>query len=163
EIRNPQRNIPLSLLSGVLIVVALYLGANLAYYLMVSGPEMAVKGKETSVATIYALRLLGDLGAAAVSAAIMCSAFGALNGNLLVGPRMLFAMGEDGLAPRWLRSVHPGWGTPAAAIAVYAGWGSLQVLAVAVLTELRVLDPKKSHFDMLTDFAMFGAVIFETM
>ncbi len=162
EIRNPQRNIPLSLLTGVLIVVALYLGANLAYYLMVAGPEMAAL-KETSVATVYALRLLGSIGAAAASAAVMCSVFGSLNGNLLVGPRLLFAMGEDGLAPRWLHSVHPRWQTPAAAIAVYAIWASLQVLAVAVLTAAGVLKEGKSHFDTLTDFAMFGAVIFETM
>jgi amino acid transporter len=164
EVRNPQRNLPLSLLVGVLIVVSLYLGANLAYYLMVPGPEIAaLKGKDTSVATVYALRLLGDLGAAAASAAIMCSVFGSLNGNLLVGPRLLFAMGEDGLAPRSLNTIHPRWRTPAAAIAVYAGWSSLQVLVTAVLTSVGVLDPKKSHFDILTDFAMFGAVIFETM
>jgi amino acid transporter len=164
EIREPQRNIPLSLLAGVFIVVALYLGANLAYYLMVPSADIAaLKGKDTSVATVYALGLLGNLGAAAASAAIMCSVFGSLNGNLLVGPRLLFAMGEDSLAPRWLHSVHPRWGTPASAIGVYAIWACLQVIVVALLTQTGVLDPKKSHFDMLTDFAMFGAVIFETM
>ncbi|MFO0845907.1 MAG: APC family permease [Gemmataceae bacterium] len=164
EVRNPCRNLPLSLLAGVLVVVALYLGSNLAYYLMVPGGEIAaLKGKDTSVATVYALRLLGDLGAAAASAAIMCSVFGSLNGNLLVGPRLLFAMGEDGLAPGSLHSVHPRWRTPAAAIAVYAVWPCLQVIAAAALTATGVLDPRKSHFDMLTDFAMFGAVIFETM
>src|SRR5262249_11487020 len=66
EVSRPQRNIPLSLLSGVAIVVALYLGANLAYYLAVPGPEMA-ELKDTSIATVFALRLLGSLGAAAAS------------------------------------------------------------------------------------------------
>lgn len=162
EVRNPQRNIPLSLLAGVGIIVALYLGANLAYYLVVSGPEMA-QLKDTSVATVFSLRLIGSLGAAAASATIMCSVFGSLNGNLLVGPRLLFAMGQDELAPRWLARVHARWRTPAAAIAVFALWASLQVLGVAILTSMQLLDPTKSHFDMLTDFAMFGAIIFETM
>jgi amino acid transporter len=162
EIKNPQRNIPLSLLTGVGIVVALYLGANLAYYLVVSGNEMKDL-KDTSVATVFSLRLLGSLGAAAASAAIMCSVFGSLNGNLLVGPRLLFAMAEDTLAPRWLSNIHPRWRTPAAAIAVYAIWACLQVLTVALLTEHGHLDPTKAHFDILTDFAMFGAIIFETL
>ncbi|MFO0879072.1 MAG: amino acid permease [Gemmataceae bacterium] len=164
EVRNPQRNLPLALLLGVGIVVLLYLGSNLAYYLMVPGADMAaLRSKDTAVATAYALRLLGPLGAAAASAAIMCSVFGSLNGNLLVGPRLLFAMSNDGLAPRLLSRIHPRWHTPAAAIAVLAIWASLQVLAVAALTEFDLLDRRKSHFDMLTDFAMFGAIIFETM
>src|SRR5215475_5529690 len=93
----------------------------------------------------------------------MCSVFGALNGNLLVGPRLLYAMGEDGLAPRALGAVHPRYHTPAVAILVMAGWSVLLVVGVAVLTEGGIVDPEKSHFDILTDFAMFGAVIFETM
>jgi len=109
----------------------------------------------------------------------MCSVFGALNGNLLVGPRLLYAMGEDGLAPRALGSIHPRYQTPAAAIAVLTVWAVLLILVVAVLTASPILpvrteqgdwkvgvpplDPTKSHFDRLTDFAMFGAVIFETL
>jgi basic amino acid/polyamine antiporter, APA family len=177
EVRTPQRNLPLALLGGVVIIVGLYLGANLAYYLTLSGDELA-KLTGTPAATAFALRLLGSLGSAAASAAIMCSVFGALNGNLLVGPRLLYAMGEDGLAPRALGSVHARYQTPAAAIGVLAAWSVLLVLVVAVLTVSPIfpvrtpeggwlwvpaLDPTKSHFDRLTDFAMFGAVIFETL
>src|SRR5690606_19685238 len=96
EIHTPQRNIPLALLLGVGTIIALYLGANLAYHLVVPSDEMA-KLRDTTVATEFSLRLPGPLGAAAASAAVMCSVFGALNGNLLVGPRLLYAMGEDGL------------------------------------------------------------------
>src|SRR5581483_332914 len=162
EIRTPQRNIPLALLAGVAIIIFLYLGANLAYYLIIPQPEMAGL-KTTTVATEFSLRLLGPLGAAAASAAVMCSVFGALNGNLLVGPRLLYAMGEDGLAPRALGVVHARYRTPALAIAVLAAWSSLQVVTVALLTWLGWLEESKSHFDRLTDFAMFGAVIFETL
>src|SRR5262249_9858423 len=110
EVRNPQRNIPLALLSGIGIVIALYLGANLAYYLVIPWGEMAGL-KDTTVATVFSLRLLGPVGAVAMSAAVMCSVFGALNGNLLVGPRLLYAMGEDGLVPAALRAVHPRYHT----------------------------------------------------
>jgi amino acid transporter len=98
-----------------------------------------------------------------MSTAIMFSVFGALNGNLLVGPRVLYAMGEDGLAPRVLGEVHARYRTPAVAILVLAGWSVLLVLGVAGLTRLGVLPPDKSAFDVMTDFCMFGAVIFETL
>jgi APA family basic amino acid/polyamine antiporter len=162
EVRRPQRNLPLALLAGVAIIIALYLAANLAYYLVVPHGEM-IQLQGTTVATAFSLRLLGSLGAAAASAAVMSSVFGALNGNLLVGPRLLYAMGEDGLAPQRLGEVHPRYRTPALAIAVLAAWSSLQILMVAFLTWIGVLAESKSHFDRLTDFAMFGAVIFETL
>jgi amino acid transporter len=162
EVRRPQRNLPLALLSGVAIIITVYLGANLAYHLVIPRGEMA-ELKQTTVATEFGLRLLGSLGAAAASAAVMCSVFGSLNGNLLVGPRLLYAMGEDGLAPRSLGVVHARYRTPALAITVLAGWSALQVVTVALLTWIGLLEESKSHFDRLTDFAMFGAVIFETL
>jgi amino acid transporter len=180
EIRTPQRNIPLALLAGVGIIIFLYLGANLAYYLIIPQHEMAkmkeltqeerqamspeeLENHSNTVAIGFSRKLLGPIGAAAAAAAVMCSVFGALNGNLLVGPRLLYAMGEDGLAPRALSEVHARYHTPALAIWVLAGWGATLVVVVAALTDLGWLDPGKSHFDRLTDFAMFGAVIFETM
>lgn len=175
EVRNPQRNLPLSLLGGTLIVIFVYLGANLAYYLIIPQAEMA-KIKDTTVATAFSLRLLGPIGAAAASAAVMCSAFGALNGNLLVGPRLLYAMGEDRLAPRFLGAVHPRFHTPAWAILFMGGWASTLVLLAAALTRTRLpelslfgftldinVPRNKALFDILTDFAMFGALIFETL
>jgi amino acid transporter len=163
EVRNPQRNLPLALLGGVLIVVALYLGVNLAYALVLPSREMAALPGTTTVATEVCLRLIGPLGAALASAAVMTSVFGALNGNLLVGPRLLYAMGQDGLAPAALHRVHPRYHTPALAIMVLAAWSSLLVLGVAGLTQMAWLKEGKSPFDVLTDFAMFGVIIFETL
>ncbi len=163
EVKDPRRNIPLALIVGTCIVMFLYLGANLAYYLILTPAEIAAVSGTTTVATQFSLRLLGSVGAAMASAAVMCSVFGALNGNLLVGPRLLYAMGEDGLAPRALSAVHPTFRTPALAIAAMGLWACGLVVGVAVLTETGALAPGKQHFDTLTDFAMFGAVIFETM
>jgi APA family basic amino acid/polyamine antiporter len=162
EVRRPQRNIPLALLAGVGIIMVLYLGANVAYHRVIPQAEMAGL-RNTTVATEFSLRLLGPIGAVVASAAVMCSVFGALNGNLLVGPRLLYAMGEDGLAPRALGEVHPTYRTPAVAILVMAAWSAFLVVAIGILTDLGYLAPDKSHFDVMTDFAMFGAVIFETL
>ena len=131
--------------------------------------------RDTTVATEFCFRLLGPAGAVVASAIVMMSVFGALNGNLLVGPRLLFAMGHDGLAPRKLQELHPRFGTPALATAVLAGWSCLLVLGLGALlqTDLPLFDSgqvtpdgkpvKKSPFDVVTDFAMFGATTFETL
>ena len=132
--------------------------------------------KNTPVASEFAFRLLGPTGGAVISAAIAISTFGALNGNLLVGPRTLFAMSRDGLAPRRLVAIHPRYHTPAAATLVLAGWSMALVLIGAGLTQVQLpqfqisgwtinpnLSPDKPLFDVLTDYAMFGAVLFETM
>jgi amino acid transporter len=175
EVKNPQRNIPLAFLAGVGIVIFLYLGANLAYHLVIPQHEMAALTGTTVVAE-FARRLLGPVGTTLASGAVMCSVFGALNGNLLVGPRLLFAMGEDGLAPRSLGAIHRRFHTPVLAIAVMAIWSNLLVVGAAALSRFPLpvlelgdyvidLNPPedKPLFDMLTDFAMFGAVIFETL
>jgi APA family basic amino acid/polyamine antiporter len=161
EVTNPQRNIPVALLTGVGILIALYLGTNFSYSLVLTQQEMA-QMRET-VAIGYCRVLLGRVGVGLAAAAIMCSVFGALNGNLLVAPRQLYAMGEDGMAPRALGKIHPTYRTPAWAILVFAVWASILVLGTAALTRLKLLPEDKDHFDILTDFAMFGAVIFETM
>jgi len=76
---------------------------------------------------------------------------------------LLYAMGEDGLAPRSLGAVHPRYRTPAVAILVMAAWACSLILGVAFFTWCRLLPEGKAHFDILTDFAMFGAVVFETL
>lgn len=175
EIRDPDRNIPRALLGGVLLLVGLYCSVNVAYYLVLPRPEMAGL-KETTVATEFCLRLFGPVGAVVASAAVMTSVFGSLHGNLLVGPRLLYAMGRDGLAPGWLNRLHPRYATPAVATFVYAGWSCLLVVGAGLLIRnplpavplgVAELDlnfpPGKAPFDVVTDFAMFGAVAFETL
>ena len=175
EVKNPQRNIPLALLSGVLILIVLYVSVNLAYYLIIPGPEI-VAIENRSVAGEFSLRILGPIGLVVASTAIMISVFGSLNGNLLVGPRLLYAMGLDGLAPKALSRLHPRYATPALAEAVLAGWSVLLVIVVAILTSYRLpaiefgstivdvnLPEGKKPFDVITDFAMFGAISFETL
>ena len=89
------------------------------------------------MATEFSLRLLGPIGAAAGVGGDHVLGLRGLNGNLLVGPRLLYAMGEDGLAPRSLGAVHPRYRTPALAILVMGVWAALLVLVAALLTESR--------------------------
>jgi APA family basic amino acid/polyamine antiporter len=157
EIRNPGRNIPLALIGGMLLVTLLYVTVNIAYYLVVPRGEMIQQGRDIPVATLFAMRLLGRLGVMLASAAVMTSVFGALNGNLLVGPRLLFAMGRDRLVPHGLARLHPSYQTPAVATITLAAWSVLLVVVVALL------QPGRGMFDTLTDYAMFGALSFETL
>jgi amino acid transporter len=162
EVRRPQRNLPLALFAGVGTIIVLYLGANLAYSLVMPQAELAATEDRTVVAA-FGRALLGPAGTAAASAVLMCSVLGALSGNLLAGPRMLYALGEDGLAPRALGTVHPRYHTPAWAILVQAVWACGLVLAVGALLALGWLPSGRNAFDVLTDYAIFGAVCFETL
>lgn len=175
EVQNPRRNIPLALLVGTMTIMVVYVSANFAYYLVMPGSVMTGL-VDRPVAAEFGLRLLGPIGLMLVSAAIMTSVFGALNGNMLVGPRLLFAMGRDRLAPSFLGDLHARWRTPTAAIAILAAWAMLLVMAVALLKQYRVpvinlagwpldlnLRPEVNSFDVLTDYAMFGALSFETL
>jgi amino acid transporter len=160
EVKKPQRNIPIAFLAGTGIIVLLYLGANLAYHLVIPQDTMAALPGNVTVVSYFGQSLLGPIGALLASAVVMISVFGALNGNILVGPRLLYAMGEDGMAPRALSRLHAQYRTPVLAIAVLVGWSGLLVILGGVMTDL---PGGKSLFDTLTDFSMFGAVIFETL
>jgi basic amino acid/polyamine antiporter, APA family len=133
----------------------------LAYHLVVSRADMIGLSDTRPVATEFSFRLLGSTGLLLASLALMISVFGALNGNLLAGPRLLFAMGRDNLAPHALCQLHSRFGTPARAVAVLAGWSILLVVGAGILKDTGVLE--KPSFDVLTDYAMFGAVSFETL
>jgi amino acid transporter len=175
DVKDPNRNIPLAVIGGVLLLILLYCGANLAY-LLVLPREQAVARTDTPIATEYCLALLGPVGVVIASAIIMTSVFGSLNGNLLVGPRLLFAMGKDRLAPVALSELHPRYRTPFLATAVLAGWSCLLVVGVGALTQYKLpaiplgftdlnlnVPEGKSPFDIMTDFAIFGSVTFETL
>jgi amino acid transporter len=120
EVRDPQRVLPRALLLGTTLVVAVYLGANAVYLHLVTLPRMP---GSPLVAADAAAAILGSAGVVFVSAAVMISTFGTLNGSTMTGPRVFYAMAEDGLFFRRLAEVHPRFGTPAACIVLAAGLG----------------------------------------
>ncbi len=169
------RNIPLALFGGIGILIVLYLAANFAYYGALSMTELAASGEHA--AETMASKLLGPLGATIVTAIVMCSAFGAINSNLLISPRVAFAMGRDGLFFRGLGRVHANHQTPAVAIVVQALMamalvvvsGLLKTLMAGVdasatppglLRKVIVTLQQESIFTLLTNFVIFAASIF---
>jgi len=125
ETRDASRTIPRALLLGTLIVTVCYAGLN-AIYLRVL-PLDAVRAS-TRVAADAADALLGGGGASLVAALVLVSTFGAVNGIILSGPRVYYAMAEDGLLFRWLGAIHPRFQTPHRALALQAVWASFLAL-----------------------------------
>ena len=124
ETRNPEKTIPKALLIGSLTVTAIYVALNAAY-LYALPLERVISS--TRVAADAARALAGTRGAAAISALVILSSLGVLNGVILAGPRAYFAMAEEGLAFRWLGSIHPRFHTPHLAILAQALWSSVLV------------------------------------
>ena len=118
EIRNPQRNIPLSLIWGVATVGALYILVNAAVqYVM---PAAAVAGSERPASDAVAL-VLGRAGAGLVSAGMAVSMLVTLNGSIMSGARVPFAVARDGYFFEGMAAVHPRFHTPSVAIIVQCG------------------------------------------
>ncbi|HEX7052213.1 MAG TPA: amino acid permease [Longimicrobiales bacterium] len=113
EVRDPARTMPRALLGGTLAVVAVYLIVNAAYLYVL--PIDAMAGSEL-VAADAATRIFGAAGASVVAALVMLSTFGALNGAMMTGPRIFYAMADDDLFFEPVARVHPRFETPYVAI-----------------------------------------------
>ncbi len=126
EIDQPQKNLPRSLILGTACMMGIYLLTNLTYFYVLSGPEV---GSSPRVAADAMRRVLGSPGGAAVSVAAMISIFAALNGSILSGSRVPFAMARGGLFFRSIGNVHPQFRTPGPAIALLGVISSLITLS----------------------------------
>lgn len=155
EVRDPQRTVPLALAAGVGIVTALYVGANVAYLLALPLEQIAASD---AVAATMCRALLGPVGASIVSAGVLCSTLGAVNANILSGPRVYFAMARDRLLPASLARVHPRFETPANAILLQGIWSLTLIVAVFAISK-----QPRDAFDSLTNFAIFGGLLFYAM
>lgn len=152
DMRHPQRNIPLALAGGVVLLILLYTGANLAYHLTLPSAEIA---SVPVPAVAAAEKLLPGWGAKLTLSMMMVSVFGALNGNILAGPRVLFAIGRDFPALKVFSRIDPRFGTPALATGVISVWAVVLVLAGDLSPK-----PDKRLFEVLVDYTIFGGSIF---
>lgn len=125
EVKDPQRNLPRALIGGTLMVIAIYLLANLAYLAVLPIEEIRTS---RLVAADVAQKVIGPAGVVFVSVTVMVSTFGTLNAVLFTSPRIFFAMAEDGLFFKPVAAVHPRLGTPWVAIAMTAALGATFVL-----------------------------------
>lgn len=126
EVKNPAKNLHRALIGGTLLVVAIYLAANVAYLAVLPIEKIRVS---KLVAADAAQVVLGTAGAAFVSVTVMVSTFGTLNTVLFTSPRVFFAMAADRLFFRTVAAVHPRFGTPWISILMTAGLGIVFVLS----------------------------------
>jgi APA family basic amino acid/polyamine antiporter len=151
EIRDPQANLPRSLVLGVLAVFGLYALLNAAYFWALPVAEIASANSQAfpdalPVATKATLSFLGARGVQALSAVLVISTLGAMNGCIMTSARIPFAMARDGLFFSFLSKVSPRTRVPVRAI-----W--MQALVACVLAV-------SGTFDQLTNNVIFSAWIF---
>ncbi len=159
EVREPRKNIPLSLLFGTGLVITLYLLANVAY-LCVLPLDKIQHAPDDRVGTAAMEVMFGGAGAGIMAVAIMISTFGCCNGLILAGARVYYAMAQDGLffkATARLNSKH----VPAVALVLQGIW-----TALLVLPRTRNVDSATGAvtygnlYSNLLDYIIFAALIF---
>jgi APA family basic amino acid/polyamine antiporter len=125
ETVDPTRTIPRALLIGIVIVTISYIGLNVVY--LINLPIQTVISSTRVAADTFEV-LIGPGAAGVISALVMFSSFGALNGIVLVGPRVYYQMAQDGLWFKFKGHLHPKFQTPDYAIIVQAIWSSVLVM-----------------------------------
>lgn len=127
EVKDPGRNLPKALILGTSAIVVVYLLVNAAYLYLLPITEMAKSARVASEAAKH-ITLFGDAGAAIISGVVMVSCFGSVNGSVMTGPRIFFAMAEQRLFFPAIARVSPRFRTPSTAIWLAAGLGVTYVL-----------------------------------
>ena len=156
EVKNPKRNIPLSLVLGTGFVLTAYFLASLAYILVLpmhgdpNGGTVLARGvqyaAEDRVATAALQQIFHSGGAQLMAAAILVSTFGCANGLTLAGARVYYAMSKDGLFFKAVGKLSPKYKTPVAGLMVQAVWAT--VLCVS------------GSYGQLLDYIIFAVLVF---
>ena len=156
EVKNPSRNLPLSLALGTGVVITLYIACNFIYLtaLPLQGTEGAatilgrgiIHASEDRVATAVMTQGFGSIGGYLMAAAIMISGFGCANGLILSGARVYYAMAKDGLFFRNVAKLHPTYKTPAVSLMVQMVWTC--VLCIS------------GSYGQLLDYIIFAVLVF---
>ncbi len=156
EVKNPSRNLPLSLAVGTGVVIALYIGCNFIYlgalplWGTATGTTLLERGiqyaSEDRVATAVMTQMFGSAGGGLMAIAIMISGFGCCNGLILSGARVYYAMAKDGLFFRNVAKLHPEYKTPAVSLMVQMVWTC--VLCIS------------GSYGQLLDYIIFAVLVF---
>ena len=156
EVKNPSRNLPLSLALGTGIVIALYVACNLIYLNVLpldgvpNGATVLERGikyaTEDRVGTAVMTQMFGKAGGSLMAIAIMLSTFGCCNGLILAGARVYYAMAKDGLFFRNVAKLHPNYKTPAVSLMVQMVWTCILCLS--------------GSYGQLLDYIIFAVLVF---
>ena len=138
EIKQPQRNIPKSLFTGVIACIIVYVLVNQAYLYVLPVEKVAAS---SLVAADAMAKAIGNAAGALVAAMIVICTLGAVNGNLMATTRITYAMGKDKVFLPWAGKEHQKFQTPGNALWLHGGW-----IAVLIVS---------GSFDMLADMMVF--------
>lgn len=138
EIRDPQKNIPRSLVLGVVICMLIYILINFSYLYVLPVDQMA----QSPLVAADAMRLAHGNGFALLAGGmIVCCTLGAINANVMATARVTYAMGRDGVLSGWFGQLDKRAGTPSNALFLHGTWTSLLVFS--------------GSFDLLADMYVF--------
>ena len=156
EVKNPSRNLPLSLAMGTGVVIALYISCNFIYLNALpmdgirNGATILERGikyaTEDRVATAVMTQMFGSMGGLLMAIAIMLSSFGCNNGLILAGARVYYAMAKDGLFFRSVAKINPTYKTPAVSLMAQMVWTC--VLCIS------------GSYNQLLNYVIFAVLVF---
>jgi APA family basic amino acid/polyamine antiporter len=149
EIKNPARNVPIAIISGVCLVTVIYILVNLAYMKVLPLEKLATLGENDIAASAMMQSVWGRKGTVLISLLIMLSTFGTLNGLIITYARMYYKMAQDGFFFKKAAYAHPRFRTPYVAL-VY----SMVISCLLVFS---------GTFDTLTDMIIFAGFLFYAM
>jgi basic amino acid/polyamine antiporter, APA family len=152
ELKRPERNLPLGLIVGMIVLILAYTVVNAIYLHVVPFEEMRSLPADANQQVPYLVvaRIFSPRTADYLTLLVAISVMGAANPNFLSSPRAFYAMAKDGLVPHALQRVSPRWGTPVTSIWVQAIWALLLVMVM-------------QSFKDITVFVVFAGFLFYAM
>lgn len=127
EVAHPQRTLPVALTLGAVCVMVVYLLVNLGFWYALPGPQLAASPLVAATVAAH-IPALGGGGAAVIAGLVLLATFSGLNGSMMTGPRVLFAMADRGLLFRSIARISPRFHSPSAAIWLATALGCAYVL-----------------------------------
>jgi basic amino acid/polyamine antiporter, APA family len=189
EVKNPSRNLPLSLFLGTSVVIALFIACNFVYLSVLpldgsaAGATILERGikyaTEDRVGTAVMSQMLGAAGESLMAIAVMLAGFGCCNGVILAGARVYYAMAKDGLFFKSVARLHPTYKTPAVSLVVQMIWACIlcvsgsygqlldyiifAVLVFYILTIFGLFVLRRTHPDAVRPYRAFGYPVLPAM
>ncbi|MED3691196.1 amino acid permease [Peribacillus butanolivorans] len=152
EMKNPQKNLPRAIITGILVVMVAYLAVNLAMLHVLGAEGIIANG--TNAANVAATILFGELGGKLIAIGILVSIFGCLNGKLLTFPRITLAMADNKMMPghKQISKISPKFKTPINATI-------LQVV-IAIIMMVVTNPDKLTNMAIFSVFSFYGLAFF---
>lgn len=145
EVKNPQRNIPIALIGGTILIILLYVFINIAYFYVLDPTQIASVSASSSVAQVVSFKFLGAGALVLMTAGLMASSVGTLHTSILTGARVPYAMAKDGVMIKSMGNLSATH-VPVVALVIQGLWACLLALS--------------GSFDTLTNYVIFGSWIF---